>query len=413
MIPWKMHQGCCSLSRLRFSLLGLLLVALVTTPSSHLAAQPPQIEPHDMASTLLTLDDFPSGWQAEPITTHLPRSTDPLVCDLFTVLAPSAQEQAGIVFERGVQVVSHRVFEYPTGTASSVMDALEAAFARCTDWLLDIVEVTYQPQPLPFPSLADRSLALRFHWEESATVVPGRAPIAGGAEADLVALQRRDRLAVLLHLVVWFGAPTAPLAPELRRVDTTLTETLARRADDRLLGSEAPAVPRSPSPPRASLPDIDVAAAALTGDDLEPGYTKVYESRLSGTGYTVSFARSQPVPQTVSLMLIQEPGLAEGDPPPFLIQLVEQSIAGLAERPGISDVVVTIQEPPAVGDTAIHVTLTARDRGRPLVADTIGWRRGKIITRLHIQGRSAAPALLYAQRQDAKLVAAVATAEGP
>ena len=139
----------------------------------------------------------------------------------------------------------------------------------------------------------------------------------------------------------------------------------------------------------------------------------VSENPLPGTGYFVSFARGGPGPQTMSVMLMQQPGLAEGDPPPVLTLLVEQSIAGVEERPGISDVVATMQEPPAVGDTAIHVTLTAQERGRPVVADTIVWRRGKIIAQLRIEGRSATPALLYAQRQDAKLVAALAAAHGP
>ena len=187
MKPLTTHQDCCSLSKLLFGVLGLLLVALLNTHSSaRLAAQAPPVEPRDLAGTLLTLDDFPSGWQAEPITIDLPRSTDPEVCDLFTLLSPTVQERAGIVFERRMQLVFHRVFQYPAGDASLVMDALDTAFSRCDHWTLEIDGLGYQPLRLPSPSLADRSLAVRFRRESSESEVPRAMSFTSGSEADLV-----------------------------------------------------------------------------------------------------------------------------------------------------------------------------------------------------------------------------------
>lgn len=202
--------------------------AVTASPGSSLAATPastPAPSPTtaaqarsaaDLQRVLLTLDDMPTGF-----TIDTPSSgTGSQPCGKSTELRARAAQTVEADFTKGGlgPFISETLGTYKSGEAKDAFDGARKLFEDCRTWTepdKDGKTTEYKIAPLSFPKLGDQTYAIRMD-------------IKGGGfvgQADLVFVRRGDTILLIGNGIGGLGLAT---------VDSTLTEQMARKADENL-----------------------------------------------------------------------------------------------------------------------------------------------------------------------------------
>ncbi len=160
------------------------------------------------------------------------------------------------------------------------------------------------------------------------------------------------------------------------------------------------------APAHAALSQEQLAAAALTANDLGPGFTVAQagaQDQLNALSVPSYFAVYQQLPsirmpsfQIVFVLLMDSEG---GD---------QISGADAADNLALlRQLGLTLREttPPAIGEDTRMYTVSGAFSGLPISGDVLSWRQGDAYAVVGVLGSSGASAVGYAEQQHDKLAA--------
>ncbi|HEV2768420.1 MAG TPA: hypothetical protein VGV63_12030 [Acidimicrobiales bacterium] len=190
----------------------------------------------DVEQALLTLEDMPTGWMTSPDAGEEDEGAAEF-CDGLDISNDEPDAEAEASFE-GSEIgpfVSHVVGRFDGGEAEKRFAELRQAIDECGEFDTtdeDGNTVTGQLSAVSFPELGDESLAVRLSGTVTTVADPDFGELEFPMAADLVFFRQGDAVAGLFHIAIdatAFGGGGGGL-------DSTITEDLARKAEEKLTG---------------------------------------------------------------------------------------------------------------------------------------------------------------------------------
>lgn len=230
------------------SAVAVLMLILTACSGSDRAAtiDPPAAAQENAASSeqlqaaLLTIQDLPTGWTTAPPqpspTTPSTEADEPTgFCNRPIIIREEVPASVETEFTKGGEL-SNRLLQLVVSydnarQASKAFDDIAQAAQECTSWEESDESTTsaLTLQSLSFPKLGDDTLAARMGGEIKSKPNPSEEfsfDITGNVAADIVVIRSGQLITVLGQLGVGIFGPAS--------IDSTETETIARRAVDRL-----------------------------------------------------------------------------------------------------------------------------------------------------------------------------------
>jgi hypothetical protein len=159
------------------------------------------------------------------------------------------------------------------------------------------------------------------------------------------------------------------------------------------------------APAQAELTDEQLAAAALTAEEIGADFTVVQSGaaeQLSALGVPSFLGVYQRVSSrslsfdVVMVLLVDATGAEH---------LTGQDVTGNLELLKDLGVTLTPTTPPAIGEDTMMVTVAGAVAGFPITGDIITWRQSGTFALVGTMGSSASTAVGYAEQQRDKLAA--------